>query len=88
MKLSEIIAAIGDENVTVQNVHEATERLDWDAKNKAVKIKFVTREIGLEELLSEKFKKIGLVIWFDRERYDEAMREIAARLALPSPQTP
>jgi hypothetical protein len=68
MRLSEMIAAIGDDNVKIQNLDEASITLDWDAK-KGTRISFGT-EIPLRPDGTE---RLGLVIWLDREAVRKAI---------------
>jgi hypothetical protein len=65
MKLSELIAAYGDDKVQFQNLDQCTETLNM---NKGVtKITF-----GTEQPISlDGTQKLGLVLWFDRDRVAE-----------------
>jgi hypothetical protein len=69
MKMSELIATVGDENVRFQNLDQ-----DAHAINKTkhgTKIEFYTGAIQAEELLGGgKTKNIGLVVWLPRDRVD------------------
>ena len=72
MKMSELILAVGDDNVVFQNLLNDAQSID---KTKhGTKITFYTDAIQAEELLGGgKTKKIGLVVWLPRERGDEAV---------------
>jgi hypothetical protein len=72
MKMSELILAVGDENVIFQNLLNDAHSID---KTKAgTKITFYTDAIQAEELLcGGKTKKIGLVIWLPQDRVDAAL---------------
>ena len=72
MKMSELILAVGDDNVVFQNLLNDAQSID---KTKhGTKITFYTDAIQAEELLGGgKTKKIGLVVWLPRERVDEAV---------------
>jgi len=62
MKLSDLIAAYGDDKVQFQNLDECTDTLDM--KGGVTKVKFGTEQpISLDGL-----EKLGLVVWFDRQR--------------------
>jgi hypothetical protein len=78
MKMSELILAVGDENVVFQNLLNDAHTID---KTKAgTKITFYTDAIQAEELLNDgQTKKIGLVLWLPRDRVDAA---VAAEKAL------
>ena len=72
MKMSELILAVGDENVVFQNLDRDAQTID---KTKhGTKIAFYTDAIQAEELLGDgKTKKIGLVIWLPRDRVEAAI---------------
>lgn len=68
MKLSQLILAIGDENVAIQNLDQCADTLDWTAK-KGTKIKFGTEV----PLTPNGTAKLGLVVWLDRDAVAAAM---------------
>jgi hypothetical protein len=72
MKMSELILAVGDENVQFQNLLNDARSID---KTKdGTKITFYTNAIHAEELLNGgKTKNIGLVLWLPRDRVDAAL---------------
>jgi|HubBroStandDraft_6_1064221.scaffolds.fasta_scaffold00050_76 hypothetical protein len=72
VKMSELIAAVGDENVRFQNLDQDAHTVD---KTKhGTKISFYTDAIQAEELLGGgKTEKIGLVLWLPRDRVDAAI---------------
>lgn len=70
MKLSELILAIGDDNVQLQNLDTCADTLDWSAK-KGTTVKFGT-EVGITP---EGLNKLGLVIWLDRAAVKAAMAQ-------------
>lgn len=80
MKLSELILAVGDDNIKCQNILNDAQTID---KNKhGTKITFYTDAIQAEELLGDgKTKNIGLVLWMPRDRVDAA---VAAEAGIPS----
>ena len=70
LKLSELIAAYGDDLVQLQNLDQCTISLDYSAK-KGTKITF-----GTEQPFSANgTEKLGLVVWLDRERAEEIVAE-------------
>jgi hypothetical protein len=83
MKMSDLILAVGDENVVFQNLDRDAQTID---KTKyGTKISFYTDAIQAEELLGDgKPEKIGLVVWLPRGRVDAA---IAAAKAARPPST-
>jgi hypothetical protein len=70
--MSELILAVGDENVLFQNLLNDAHSID---KTKhGTKVTFYTDAIQAEELLNGgKTKKIGLVLWLPRDRVDAAI---------------
>lgn len=72
MKISELILAVGDENVVFQNLLNDAHAID---KTKhGTKITFYTDAIQAEELLNGgETKKIGLVVWLPRDRVNAAV---------------
>lgn len=63
MKMSELILAIGDDNVEFQNLDQSAISLDYHHK-KGTTITFgTTMDITAEQGT----KKLGLVLWLDRE---------------------
>ena len=74
MKMSELIAIVGDENVSFQNLDQDAHTVD---KTKhGTKIAFYTDAIQAEELLGGgKTNKIGLVLWLPRDRVDAAIAQ-------------
>lgn len=82
MKMSELILAVGDENVVFQNLSNDAHTVD---KTKhGTKITFYTDAIQAEELLlgDGKTKKLGLVLWLPRDRVEAAVA--AEKRAMPS----
>lgn len=62
MKLSQLIAACGDDNVQFQNLDQCASDLNYTAKS-GTKITF-----GTEEPIDLKgTRKLGLVVWLDRD---------------------
>lgn len=76
MKLSELIAAYGDDKVQFQNLDQCADKLNMNGGK--TKITF-----GTEQPLIpfEGTEKLGLVVWMDRKRVAEI---IAASKAAPS----
>lgn len=72
MKMSELILAVGDDNVVFQNLLNDAQSID---KTKhGTKITFYTDAIQAEELLGDKkTKKMGLVLWLPRDRVEAAV---------------
>ena len=68
MKMSELILAVGDDNVAFQNLDHCATDLNYSAK-KGTKITFGTDQpVNLEGT-----EKLGLVLWLDRKAVAEAV---------------
>lgn len=67
MKMSELILAIGDDNVEFQNLDHCAESLNM--KGAVTKITFGTHR----SLTPNGTDKLGLVIWLDREAVKAAV---------------
>lgn len=79
MKMSDLILAVGDDNVVFQNLLNDAHAID--KTKQGTKITFYTDAIQAEEMLcGGKTKKIGLVLWLPRDRVDAA---IAAERSKP-----
>lgn len=68
MKLSELIAHVGDENIQVQNLVESMESINKGTMGKATMITFGTNAITPQDLLVKPQKLLGLVIWIPRDK--------------------
>lgn len=68
MKMSELILAVGDDNVEFQNLDTCATDLNYAAKS-GTKITF-----GTEQPISlDGTKKLGLVVWLDRDAVKSAL---------------
>lgn len=79
MKLSELIVAVGDDNVRFQNLDQCASSLDWSQKAGG-RITFVTPETIVP---GDGTVSLGLVVWLDRKAVAAA---IASREAESSPR--
>mgnify|MGYP007100094249 CR=1 FL=1 len=72
MKMSELILAVGDDNVLMQNLLNDAQQID---KTKhGTKITFYTDAISPEEMLGgNRTKKLGLVLWLPRDKVEAAI---------------
>lgn len=68
MKLSELIALVGDENIDVQNVEQSAVRMKINKKHGDLEITFASPHDILNGA-----NKVGLVVWFDKDDFDEAL---------------
>jgi|HubBroStandDraft_2_1064218.scaffolds.fasta_scaffold268332_3 hypothetical protein len=72
MKMSELILAVGDENVIFQALDRDAQSID--KTKRGTKIVFYTNAIQAEELLGVgKTKKVGLVMWLPRDSVEAAI---------------
>lgn len=72
MKLSELIAAYGDDNITFQNLD--TDMISMDKRKKHYEIKFGTQE-GFNKDFSGTNKR-ALIVWMDRDKTQEILDKI------------
>jgi len=70
MKLSALIAAIGDDNVQFQNLDQCAKSLDW-SRGAGGSITFVTPQTIIP---GEGTERLGLVLWLDREAVSAALK--------------
>lgn len=71
MKMSELILAVGDENVVMQNL--LNDAVTIDKTKRGTKITFYTDAVQAEELMFGDSKNIGLVLWLPRDRVNAAV---------------
>jgi hypothetical protein len=73
MKLSELIATVGDEVVEMQNLDQCAINLQYNIKS-GTKILFGTEQaIGFDGT-----EKLGLIIWLPRDKVKNILGEIRA----------
>lgn len=65
MKLSELIAAIGDENIQLQNLDQSMD--GYRTKGAVTKITFGT----IQPCSLDGTQKLGLIVWLDRDKVKE-----------------
>lgn len=69
MSIVELINHVGAENIQVQFLGECFKSADYVKKEKAVKISFMTRAIGVGDLLTGNFGgKIGIILWLPENK--------------------
>lgn len=73
MKISELILAVGDDNIRFQSLNNDAHRIE-DTKN-GTKITFYTDGVTAYEAMTSpgKTKNIGLVLWLPRDLVDAAL---------------
>lgn len=79
MKMTELLLAIGDDNIEFQNLDHCATDLRYSAKSKS-RITFVTEGA----ITLDGTEKLGLVIWLDRK----AVADARAALSVAAPSTP
>jgi hypothetical protein len=73
VKLSDLILAIGDDNVKVQNLFDSIGSAQQTKKG-GTKISFYTDAVNCTELMDvNTSKNIGLVVWLPREKVEAAV---------------
>lgn len=70
MKMSELIAAYGDDNLHFQNLDQAADSMDWSRKSGG-KITFGTQQ----EMTLEGTKRLGLILWLDRDKVAAILKQ-------------
>lgn len=76
MGITELLTAIGDDNIQFQNLDHCASDLNYSAK-KGTKITF-----GTEQPVSlEGTEKLGLVVWLDRKTVAEAIAKAGQAVA-------
>ena len=73
MKLSELIAAIGDDNVQIQSLDQCADSLDWSAKKGVTKVTFGTEQALVMNGAGNGLPKLGLVVWLPRDAVEAAL---------------
>lgn len=79
MKLSELIAAVGDENVAFQMLSESIHGTQKAGKGSTTHITFSTNQTTLMDLISPRSPKVGIVVWLPRDKMHEAVKRAEAR---------
>jgi hypothetical protein len=74
MKISELILAVGDDNVLFQNLDQCAITLDWSRKSGG-RITFGTEQPIIPGTGTE---RLGLVLWLDREAAATAVEKAKA----------
>lgn len=69
MGLTELVTIIGDENISVQNVEQSAVKMKVNKKHGDLEITFASPHDILNGA-----NKIGLVVWFDKDEFNEAMK--------------
>ena len=69
MKLSELIAAYGDDKIEFQNLDDAADKLNMNGKHTTITFGTPQR-LGLNGT-----EKLGLVVWLDRARVKELIKK-------------
>jgi hypothetical protein len=66
VKLSELIAHVGDENIQIQNLLNCADEVTL--RKGVTRITFGTNAISAVDVMHNTVTKMGLVIWFDKDR--------------------
>lgn len=74
MKLSQLIAKIGDENVKFQILQNALAGISLGKEGDS-KVTFFTDAITPSDVMQNK-GKVGLVVWIPREEWEKVAKEI------------
>jgi hypothetical protein len=72
MKMSELVLAVGDENIRFQNL--LNDAVSIDMTPNGSKITFYTDELDPADLMDRSnCKTVGLVLWLPKDRVDAAI---------------
>ena len=82
MSITELLLAIGDDNVRFQPLDECAIQLDWSRKSGG-KITFGTDQVIIP---GEGTAQMGLVLWLDRKLVAEALSEDGKVNLIPQAQ--
>ena len=77
MKLSELIAAVGDDKVEFQNLDKSVETMETVKDGEGSRFTFVS----VMPFDLHGTDKLGLVVWLDRKRVENAVRDWEAKHA-------
>lgn len=73
LKLSELVASVGDENIKLQNLLDSLDAATTTKKN-GTKISFFTDQITPTEIMRGSETVVGLVIWLPKDRVNAAIK--------------
>jgi hypothetical protein len=68
LSITEIIEKVGIDNIQVQSIHQSLRELSLIDTNQTMIVSFYSAPADLMKIRSG--ERIGLVVWFDRERID------------------
>lgn len=73
MKLSALIAAVGDEHIGVQSL--STDAVSYDyGRKKGATITFATDSARVQEMLTGQPKYVGMVIWIPKDKIPDEVK--------------
>lgn len=70
MKMSEMIAAVGDDIVQIQNLDACSISMNWSAK-RGTKITFGTE---MKIASTGRTERLGMIVWLPRDRVSEVIK--------------
>lgn len=73
LKLSELIAVVGDDNIKLQNLLESLDSATTTKKN-GTKLSFFTDQITPTEIMRGTQTVVGLVIWLPKDKVAAALK--------------
>lgn len=79
MGLAELLRRIGDEHVSLEPVEANVQGAKLVAKGKLTELRLLTSQTNPTQIMAlvngRPLPKVGLVIWFDRARYEKALAD-------------
>lgn len=80
MTIVELIEKIKSENITVQILNQATEKVNTNKKG-ITKITFITDMVNAVDLCYGNENVVGMIIWCDKKAYKNAIEQITQEQA-------
>ncbi len=74
MKLSEVIAHVGDDHVEFQDL--GADMVEWQRKKDGAKVSFMTDPAKSQDVAAGRGKWLGLVVWIETSRLPESVRAV------------
>ena len=80
MTLTELLNAIGDDNLEFQVLDKVVDTLNWSDHTKRTTIKFQTEQgIDMKTPTLGQIQKFGMVVWIDRDLLQKVRESLDAK---------
>lgn len=74
MSITDLLQKVGAENVEIQSVQASL--VSANGKKDHSQITIGTTAITAADLLNHKWPKIGIIVWVDRDKYEQAKKSL------------